>query len=188
MSEFVRAFLSFDIDEESVKKKLSDIQLQAVQTGADLKLVETENIHMTIRFLGDITLNTAEKIYLAMQQVKFKPFPVQLTGVGVFPNLNFPRVLWAGIAQGADQLQNIFSQIEPKLQNLGFSPERNAFSPHLTIARVRSGSNKQHLADFVTKHTGYEFGTVAAACLRLKRSQLTLKGPIYSTLKEHCPK
>ena len=188
MSEFVRGFLSFDIDQESVRKRLSEMQMQAVQTGADLRLVETENIHMTIRFLGDITLNMADKIYAAMQQVKFKPFPVQLTGIGVFPNLNYPRVLWAGMAQGADQLQDVFNQIEPKLQNLGFPPDRNAFSPHLTIARVRSGRNRQQLADLVTKNVKFDFGTVTAECLRLKRSQLTPNGPIYSTLKEYCSK
>ncbi len=162
--------------------------MAAVKTGADLKLVETENIHMTIRFLGDISMSLADKIYVEMQQVQFKPFPVQLIGLGVFPNLNFPRVLWAGIAQGADQLQNVFTQIEPRLQKLGLSPEPNAFSPHLTIARVRSGRNKPQLAELVTKNVRYDFGFVEAGCFRLKRSELTPRGPIYSTLKEYCPK
>ena len=188
MSEFVRAFLAFDIESEDVKKKLAHMQMQAVQTGADLKLVETENIHMTIRFLGDITLNMVEKIFVEMKNVQFKPFPVQLTGLGVFPSLNYPRVLWAGIAQGAEQLQNVFTQIEPRLHNLGLQPEPNAFSPHLTIARVRSARNKPQLADFVTKNTKYDFGSIEARCFRLKRSELTPKGPIYSTLKEYCPK
>ncbi len=188
VSEFVRAFLAFDLDNPGVKQRLTSMQASAVQTGADLKLVETDNIHMTIRFLGDITLNMAEKIFIEMQQVQFKPFPVQLTGLGVFPNLNYPRVLWAGIAQGAEQLQNVFNQIEPRLQRLGFSPEPNAFSPHLTIARVRSPRNKPALADFVTKNVKFDFGAVEAKCLRLKRSELTPKGPIYSNLKEYCPK
>ena len=188
MSEFVRGFLAFDIENEDVKKKLTHMQTQAVQTGADLKLVEPENIHMTIRFLGDITLNMADKIFEEMKKIQFKSFPAQLTGLGVFPSLNYPRVLWAGIAQGAEQLQNIVNQIEPKLQSLGFPPDRNPFSPHLTIARVRSARNKAQLADFVTKNTKYDFGAVEAKCLRLKRSELTSKGPIYSTLKEYCPK
>jgi RNA 2',3'-cyclic 3'-phosphodiesterase len=188
MSQFVRAFLAFDIDNEDVKKKLTHMQAQAVQTGADLKLVETENIHMTIRFLGDITLNMADKIFEEMKKIQFKPFPVQLTSLGVFPSLDYPRVLWAGIAQGAEQLQNVVNQIEPKLQSLGFPPDRNPFSPHLTIARVRSAQNKSQLADFVTKNTKYDFGSVETKCLLLKRSELTPKGQIYSTLKEYCPK
>jgi RNA 2',3'-cyclic 3'-phosphodiesterase len=188
MSQFVRAFLSFDIEDPAIKKQLADMQMLAVQTGADLKPVETENIHMTIRFLGDITLNMADKIFLEMQQIKFKQFLVQLEGLGIFPSLNFPRVLWAGIAQGAEQLSNVFQQLEPKLRGLGLPPEHNAFSPHLTIARVRSPRNKAQLADLVTKNAKYDFGTVEAKCLRLKRSELTPKGPIYSTLKEFCPK
>jgi 2'-5' RNA ligase len=188
MSESVRAFLAFDVDNPEVKKKLAYMQTKAVQTGADLKPVETENIHITIRFLGDITLSMADKIFEEMKKTQFKPFPVQLTGVGVFPNLNYPRVLWAGIALGADQLQNVFNQIEPKLQSLGFPAERNAFSPHLTIARVRSARNKPQLADYVTKNKTYDFGTTKAQCFRLKRSVLTPNGPIYSILKEYCPK
>ncbi len=187
MSQFVRAFLAFDIDNEAVKKKLAYMQMQAIQTGADLKVVETENIHMTLRFLGDITLNIAEKIFVEMQKIQFKPFPVQLTGVGVFPNLNYPRVLWAGIAQGATQLGDIFSKLEPKLQSLGLPPADKQFSPHLTIARVRSAKNKPQLVDFVTKNVKYDFGAIEARCLRLKRSELTPNGPIYSTLKEFCP-
>jgi RNA 2',3'-cyclic 3'-phosphodiesterase len=187
MSESVRAFLAFDLENQAVKQNLAHMQAQAVKTGADLKLVEPENIHMTIRFLGDISLSLADKIYLEMQKVSFKSFPVQLTGLGVFPNLNFPKVLWAGIALGAEQLQNVFTQIEPRLQALGLPPEKNAFSPHLTIARVRSPKNKVELAQLVTKNAQYNFGSVEAKCFKLKRSELTPKGPIYSTLKEYCP-
>jgi len=187
MSQFVRGFLAFEIEDLAVRKSLTDMQMRAMQTGADLKPVEPGNIHMTIRFLGDITLDMADKVYAEMQKTQFKPFHVQLMGLGVFPSLSFPRVLWAGIAQGADQLQNIFSQIEPMLQNLGFSPDRNGFSPHLTIARIRSARNKQLLADFVMKNAKYDFGSIEAGCLRLKRSELTPKGPIYTTLKEYCP-
>ena len=138
MSEKVRAFLAFDIDSEGVRKRLTNAQTLAIQTGADLKLVEPQNIHITIRFLGDITLNMAEKIHEEMQKIQFTPFTVNIHGLGVFPTPNFPRVLWAGITEGADQLKNVFSQLEPKLQGLGFTPDSKGFSPHLTIARVRS--------------------------------------------------
>ena len=188
MSEFIRAFLAFDIENQDVKKKLADMQRHVAQTGADLKLVEPENIHMTIRFLGDITLNMADKVYEEMKKTQFTPFNVQINGVGVFPNLSYPRVVWAGITEGADPLRNVSTQLEPKLQNLGFTPDPKGFSPHLTIARVRSARNKEQLAEFITKNTKYDFGTFKVQCLRLKRSELTTKGPIYSTLKEYCPK
>lgn len=188
MSAFVRAFLAFDIENEAVKKKLTDAQRLVAQTGADLKLVEPQNIHMTIRFLGDITLNMAEKVFEEMKKNQFTPFNVQINGLGVFPSLSYPRVIWARITEGAEQLRSVFTQLEPRLQSLGFTPDPKGFSPHLTIARVRSAQNTAQLAEFITKNAKYDFGTVKAQCLRLKKSELTPKGPIYSTLKEYCPK
>jgi 2'-5' RNA ligase len=187
MSESIRSFIAFDIESDTVLNRLTTTQRMLLQTGADLKLVEPQNIHITIRFLGNITPATAEKTYEEMKKTQFTPFNVQIKGVGAFPNPNYPRVIWAGITQGADQLQNIFTQLEPRLHGLGFTPDPKGFSPHLTIARVRTGRNKQQLAEFLTKNANYEFGTLDAKCLRLKKSALTPKGPIYSTLKEFCP-
>jgi len=187
MPEPIRSFLAFDTESEAVRKKLAAVQNLLVQTGADLKLVEPQNIHITIRFLGDITLAIAEKVYEEMQKVQFTPFNVQIKSLGAFPDLRYPRVVWAGITEGADQLKTVFSQLEPRLRSLGFTPDSKGFSPHLTIARVKSGRNKAQLADFITKNANYDFGTIKAECLRLKRSDLTPRGPIYSTLKEYCP-
>jgi 2'-5' RNA ligase len=187
MLESIRSFLAFDIENEAVRKKLAATQQLLVQTGADLKLVEPQNIHMTIRFLGDITPNMAKKVFEEMQKVQFTPFDAQINGLGVFPDLRYPRVVWVGITEGADQLKNVFSRLEPRFRSLGFIPDSKGFSPHLTIARVKSGKNKTQLAEFVTKNASYDFGSVKAECLRLKRSDLTPRGPIYSTLMEFCP-
>jgi len=187
MPEPIRSFIAFDINSESTLEKIATIQNLLTKTGADLKLVEPKNIHITLRFLGNITPNTAEKIFEEMKKIQFIPFNVKICGTGAFPNPRYPRVVWAGITEGADQLRSIFNQLEPRLQGLGFSPDPKGFSPHLTIARVKSGRNKTELARFLNENASYEFGTVHADCLRLKRSDLTPKGPIYSTLKEFCP-
>jgi len=187
MSETIRSFLAFDMDNESVLKNITGVQNLLAKTGADLKLVEPKNIHSTVRFLGDITTPMVEKIFEEMKKVQFTPFEVKIQGVGAFPHLRYPRVLWAGITEGADQLRSIFNQLEPRLRSLGLRPDPKGFSPHLTIARVKSGRNKAELAKFVSENANYEFGIVRAECLRLKRSDLTPKGPIYSTLKEFCP-
>lgn len=187
MSESVRAFLAFDIESAQLKKKLTDTQKLLAQTGADLKLVESDNIHMTIRFLGNITLKMAYNIFEEMKKVQFKPFKVNIFGLGAFPSLSYPKVVWVGIREGADQLQSVFNQLEPNLQKLGFTPDDKGFSPHLTIARVRSGNNKLQLTDFIRKNTTYDFGSIDVNCLRLKQSELTPRGPIYSTIKEYCP-
>lgn len=187
MSEQIRSFIAFDLENEVVLSKLSAVQKLLMETGADLKMVAPQNIHATIRFLGDISPSMVEKVFDAMKKVEFTPFIIQLCGLGVFPSLNYPRVVWAGITQGAEQLKSVFSQLEPQIQALGFPKDNYGFSPHLTIARVRSGANKQHLAEFVTKKASHDFGTINANCLRLKRSQLSPKGPTYTTLKEYCP-
>jgi 2'-5' RNA ligase len=186
MSESIRSFLAFDIENELVTNRLAAAQSLLVQTGADLKIVEPKNIHMTIRFLGDVPPRLVEKIFEIMKNIKFSAFEVRISGIGAFPDLRYPRVVWAGIASGADQLKRIFSQLEPLLQSIGFTPDPKGFSPHLTIARVRSGRNRQELGVLLTKNLDYDFGIVKAQCLRLKRSILTPRGPIYSTLKEFC--
>jgi RNA 2',3'-cyclic 3'-phosphodiesterase len=187
MSEQIRSFIAFDIENDTVLSKLSGTQKLLVELNAELKIVEPQNIHVTIRFLGNISQTLVDKVYEVIKSVKFSPFQIQLLGLGVFPNLNYPRVVWVGMTQGQEQLKSIFSQLEPQIQALGFPRDSYGFSPHLTIARVKTGKNKKRLADFVTKKSEYDLGTINADCLRLKRSHLSPRGPTYSTLKEYCP-
>jgi len=186
MSEQIRSFIAFDIQNENLINRIASVQKLLMQTNADLKLVAPKNIHITIRFLGLISPEMVDKVYEVMKKVKFVPFNIQLQGLGVFPTVNYPRVVWAGITLGAAQLRSIFEQLEPMLHDLGLAPEPE-FNAHLTIARVSSGANKQRLVDFVTRHQEYEFGNIKANCLRLKRSQLSAMGPTYTTLKEYSP-
>ena len=187
MPESIRSFIAFDIDNEPVLRKIVEVQNLLIKTGADLKLVKPENIHITMRFLGNITPPVVEKIFEEIKKVQFTPFDVKIQGTGVFPHLRYPRVVWVGMTEGADQMRSISSQLEPRLRRLGFAPDRKGFSPHLTVARVRSGRNKVELVKCISENVNHEFGVIRAECLRLKRSNLTPKGPIYSTLKEFCP-
>jgi len=188
MSEQIRSFVAFDIENNTVLRSFSVIQKLLTELNAELRIVEPQNIHVTIRFLGNLSPTMVDKVYAAMKSVEFSPFPVQLYGLGIFPSLNYPRVVWVGITQGAEQLKSIFNQLEPQIQSLGFPRDAHGFSPHLTIARVKTGKNKQRLAEFVTKKSEYDLGTINVDCLRLKRSHLSPKGPTYSTLKEYCPR
>jgi RNA 2',3'-cyclic 3'-phosphodiesterase len=187
MSEKMRSFIAFDLENDSVVNRIAAAQKMIMQTNADVKLVEPKNIHISVRFLGDITAEMADKLHEAMKNIKFTPFNIQLTGMGVFPTINYPRVVWAGITDGAQQLKSIWEQLEPQIHDLGFAPDPNGFTPHLTIARVRSGANKQRLVDLVQRQENYDFGNIRGYCLRLKRSQLSPKGPSYTTIKEYCP-
>jgi 2'-5' RNA ligase len=186
MSEMIRSFIAFDINNESVVERFRQIQESLLTTGADLKPVEPKNIHITMRFLGDITPPMIDQIHDAMGKVLFSAFDCQIHGLGVFPDLRYPRVVWAGITKGSTELRGIFDQLEPSLRQLGFRPDSKGFSPHLTLARVRTGRNKAQLGSFIQGSADFAFGLVKADCLRLKKSVLTPRGPLYSVLKEVC--
>ena len=186
MSETIRSFIAFDIDNELVVRRLSEVQGMLVNAGADLKLVKPQNIHVTMRFLGNISLSMGDLIHEEMKQVFFAPFEIELRGLGAFPSLRYARVVWAGIRKGVNELVNVFDQLEPRLRRLDFKPDRKGFSPHLTIARVRTARHKAELIRCVEDLADYEFGVIKADCLRLKKSVLTPKGPSYTTLREVC--
>jgi len=131
--------------------------------------------------------NKYESGFEEMKKVQFTPFEVKVRGVGAFPHLHRLNVIWVGLTEGADHMQSIFNQLEPSLRSLGFRADSKGFSPHITIARVRSARNKNELVECIKENADFEFGTVKAECLRLKRSDLTPQGPIYLTLKEFCP-
>jgi len=186
MSEMIRSFIAFDINNPSVLQKFKDAQDSLVGTGADLKLVDPQNIHMTLRFLGDIPTHMVDQIHEGMSRVVFSAFDCEVHGLGVFPNLRYARVVWAGIRKGADELKTVADQLEPQLRRIGLRADPRGFSPHLTLARVKTGRNISELASVIQELANYEFGVVRAGCLRLKKSVLTPKGPIYSTLQEVC--
>ncbi|NIO37565.1 RNA 2',3'-cyclic phosphodiesterase [Candidatus Bathyarchaeota archaeon] len=183
----IRSFIAFDIDNQEVLNRMKKVQDLLWATGANVKAVKVENIHVTMRFLGNIAHKMVEQIFEEMKKVQFTSFEVKVRGVGAFPHLHRLNVIWAGLTEGADHMRNIFNQLEPSLRSLGFRADSKGFSPHITIARVRSARNKNELIECIKENADFEFGTVKAECLRLKRSDLTPQGPIYSTLKEFCP-
>ncbi|UCE95482.1 MAG: RNA 2',3'-cyclic phosphodiesterase [Candidatus Bathyarchaeota archaeon] len=184
MSESIRSFIAFDIDNKEILMQVAQAQDKLRETGANLKFVQPENIHITMRFLGNIQPSMIDRIYNEMKNVTFSPFDVNIRGLGAFPSRKYARVVWAGITKGADELEVIFSQLEPRLRKLGFKPDLKGFRPHITIARVRTGRNKVELARFIREYANHEFGVLRVECLKLKQSILMLNGPLYSTLKE----
>jgi len=180
----IRSFIALDIDDESLLHKFTTVQKKIHNAGADLKLVELKNIHITFKFLGEVNPITLDKVKEEMDGVKASAFNIEFEEVGTFPNIKRPRVIWIGIKKGLTELQKINDQLDPKLRQLGFVSDRKGFSPHVTIARVRSGRNKKELIDVLTEVKSTQFGSMHAGCLRLKKSTLASEGPIYSTIHE----
>ncbi len=156
-------------------------------TGASIKLVEAENIHITLKFLGDIKDHQVGEVSEVIRGITFEPFEFTVEGVGVFPNLKRPKTIWAGISTGVGELANLFNEVNSGLAKLGFEKDRRKFHPHLTIARVRGGQKRDKLVDALLGMEEMEFGEVNVDRIYLKKSVLTQRGPIYSTLAESKP-
>jgi RNA 2',3'-cyclic 3'-phosphodiesterase len=182
--ERIRSFVSVDLDEPTVRERIVTAQKGLQQTGAQLKLVDPGIMHLTLRFLGEIPQTTVELVKDAMQDIRFTQFEVEFAGLGAFPSPNRMNVIWIGIARGQEQLNEIFRQLEPKLRQIGLSPDDKGFSPHLTIARVKSALNRAALADYVASMREQDFGKMPVRAVRLKKSTLTPRGPIYTTIHE----
>ncbi len=177
-----RGFIAIDI---KPFPKLLEFEREIKNTGANVKLVEPENIHLTIKFLGDTDESLIDRIEEIMNySVKeVEPFEINLKGAGVFPNERYIKVIWIGIENG-ESISKIVSKLDEKITTLGFQKEKRKFSAHLTIARVKNVKNKEKLIQIIEKYRNIEFGKIKINSIKLKKSTLTPKGPIYTTLKE----
>lgn len=182
--ERIRSFIAVDLDESSIRERIVTVQKALEQTRAQLKIVGPEIMHLTLRFLGEVPQTTVERVKETMDSLRFPPFEAEFTGLGVFPNPRRINVVWVGIKQGQDQLDGIFQQLEPKLRKLGLPPDDKGFSPHMTIARVKSAMNRESLVAYVESMRSEAFGKMTVTAVRLKKSTLTPRGPIYTTIHE----
>lgn len=180
----IRSFIAVELVDSDVVERLKVFQYDLLNTGADVKLVKPEHIHLTLRFLGEIEPSMVEAVAIELQKVRFNPFRISLRGAGFFPGNGRIRVVWIGVKNGFPEIVNIFNQIEDGLRKLGFRAEKKRFSPHITIARVRSPKEKATLIELIKKRVNEEFGSFVVRSIKLKKSVLTPIGPIYSTLYE----
>jgi RNA 2',3'-cyclic 3'-phosphodiesterase len=180
----IRSFVSIDLEDEKILSQVESIMSSLSSLGGDLKPVERENIHLTLKFLGNVSASKLEEARSALAKVTFPPFSLEIKGAGAFPNLKRMNVVWVGVGEGWSQVELIFEQTEKILHQLGFSRETRPFSPHITVARVKSGRKRDEIAAFLGHLTDESFGTFNVESVRLKQSVLSSSGPKYSTLYE----
>ena len=180
----VRTFIAVDLDEDRLKSELRDFQDKLLSIGADVKLVAPVNIHITLRFLGEIEEDAVQKVIDLMKELTFQPFDLELRGVGAFPSISHMNVIWVAMKKGEEELNRIVETIDPGLQRMGIPKDRKGFNPHITVARVRTGRNKQQTARLLEDLSDKDFGSMRVEQIRLKKSILTPGDPVYSTLFE----
>jgi len=180
----VRSFISIDVEDQRILSHVTSILSSLQALGGDLKPVERENIHLTLKFLGNLPLPRLEEVESSLHQLIFPSFTAEIKGAGAFPNLNHMSVIWVGVNEGWNRVEQIYEQVEKLLSALGFRRENRPFSPHITIARVRSGRKRDEIANFLRSLGDESFGTIIVDKVRLKQSILSGSGPKYSTLLE----
>jgi 2'-5' RNA ligase len=150
---------------------------------ADIKWVAPENLHLTLKFLGNTPDILLPKIRESLAAVvsTYEPFYIKIYGTGVFPNKKHPRVIWAGL-QDADGMKNLQEEIGRSMAVLGFKKEDREFNPHLTLGRVRSQGRMILLVKELETFEKKEFGSVPVDRILLMKSELKPKGPVYTCL------
>jgi len=184
MDKPIRSFIAIEL-EISTQNSLKTIQDHLKTTDADVKWVKPTNIHLTLRFLGNLH---PKKLKILTKEFpdyfkRLSAFEADMTNLDAFPRLDKPRVLWIGIEKNAERIEALEDQLEEHLCKLGIPKEKEKFIPHLTIGRVRSNKN---LSFLVEKMKDYSFEPISQVIKKivLFKSSLTSSGPIYSHLSE----
>ena len=183
----IRSFISVDISDPVIAKKVEDIEKKLMGVKAAVKWVDPKVVHITLKFLGDISPAQIDPIFEVTKDVGFKPFNIHILNIGCFPNMNKPRVVWLGIKEGKEELEALYSQLNIKLKPLGFRPETRRFRAHITIGRIKGKKGIHELAGQISRMKEVAIGIQRIESLKLKKSTLTPKGPIYETLREVSP-
>jgi len=184
--EQIRSFIAIELPDE-LKLELDQLEtrLKSVQQSW-VKWVDPDSIHLTLKFLGNIALDRTGEITRAMEEAAqgISPFQLQVSGLGVFPNLRRVQVAWVGMSGEIDKLGQLQQRIESNMANLGFAPESRRFTPHLTIARLRNQASLNERQRFgkLIADTQFITATIEVDAISLMKSQLTREGAIYSRI------
>ena len=179
----IRSFLAIHPSSETLAL-LGGFQSEIGETGADVRWVEPSSIHLTIQFLGDVRDSELSGIERSLEQ-SFRqqpPLEIDCRGMGVFPNLKKPRVVWVGIR--SEGLSALADRTEIALAPLGFPPEERAFNPHLTVGRVRSPRGLEPLIALLRESGDRPFGKSRIDRAVLYKSDLRPTGSVYTPIAE----
>ncbi|OIO34431.1 MAG: 2'-5' RNA ligase [Candidatus Omnitrophica bacterium CG1_02_40_15] len=179
----MRAFIAVEIDHQA-KQKISELILQLKKSNADVKWVTEDQMHFTLKFLGNIDKDKVRGISDSISSVSdnFNSFKIAFSRIGAFPSLNHPAVIWLGIDKGAESLKMLNEKIEAALEKSGFERESREFKPHLTLGRVRSDKNMLGLTKLLKETAFCLRNDVQINKLTLFQSNLSPKGATYSIL------
>ena len=179
----IRAFLAIDLDDD-LKPKINKIIREFKQIDTNIKYVDLQNLHFTLKFFGDIDTEGIDLISEKIEKVldDFDSFTIKIKGCGAFPNKNHIKVIWVGLDED-EILKDLHDKLDKEFNSIGFDLDRK-FSSHLTIGRMKSAKGKDKVKNTIETYNNIEIGTMKVNSITLKKSTLTPSGPIYENLLE----
>ncbi len=173
----MRLFVAVDLD-GNIREKIWKFST-SFSGIRGMKIVEKENLHITLIFLGEVAESLLPKIEEALSRVKFQKFDILLSGVGFFPSQKFPRVVWVDVKEGSDKLKELADSVSRELKKLSFRRDKE-FVAHVTIARIKR--KIPEIVNLLAEARTMEFGRMTVKEFKLKQSILRPQGPIYKDL------
>ena len=184
----IRAFVAIEIPED-VRTALGEAQLRLKQAHPNVKVswAKIGNLHLTLQFLGSIGESAAPRISqsLATGVAAVPTFSVPVAGVGAFPDIDRPRVLWIGCNDSNGKLRALAQAVQAALRPCGFKPEPVPWVPHFTLGRIRSVQVDPALTRALDSLTNETFGTLPVTEIHLFQSQLQSDGSVYTKISSH---
>ncbi len=180
----MRLFVSVDLPDR-LSEPLADLQ-DEFATAEGLSFVDSSQAHLTLKFLGDVNESVVpdleRELANGIADCDVDPFAARFAGLGVFPSLEYIRVLWLGVEEGGGELATIHETVEERTTAMGFDPEEHSFTPHVTLARMQHAGGKELVQELVHRRDP-TVGEMIVEEVRLTESTLTADGPIYSTVE-----
>ena len=183
MSDTIRAFIAIPLDPK-IQHSIEYMQDRLKKSNNDIKWVKPENIHITLKFLGDVTteqINSVKQTLLNCTH-NTRPFKVKLSQLGAFPNIECPRTLWIGLKDSKQQLNRMAVSLEKALGKIGFQGDQRPFRSHITIGRIRSSKNIDALSKSMSNYPISENCIQTISKIILFQSILSSEEPIYKSL------
>ena len=179
-----RTFIAVEID-DAIRASAVALQEALAKTGAEVKWAAPDTMHITLLFLGEVDDRELHSVCRAVKEVAATepPFPLRVSGVGAFPTPRRPKILWAGITDGATELKRLYDKLEAKLLDLGcYRKEERGYTPHLTLGRVKGEADGFALARELPKRLAWDGGRTVVDEVLVFASELKPDGPEYTVI------
>jgi 2'-5' RNA ligase len=178
-----RTFVAVELTPE-IRGRANQLIAKLRRVVADVRWVEPENLHLTLKFLGDVDVLEIPRVCEAVNAAvdDFSPFELEIIGAGAFPDLVRPRTLWLGVGEGAEGMAELHDRLQSALAPLGFREEGRRFRPHVTLGRVRDSYEDSRFAQVFAEHADHHAGNMLVGDVTVFSSELSRQGSRYEVL------